>query len=236
MPLHSYSGGGRREAIQRANDWALSPLRRPASSPSTPICSSRSGHSIAYPSPSNCQCCRSAGDPCTRRGYHASGTIRLRPSARATVNFSSVTVTCTTTGSVSSTKVNMPRLKESCLMLPHKPCDTAHLVGSKAAIGHKRHRLQPELGHGPLPLHMDVRRFSAVGAEENETVWSLTKYGRHRAVLLAHMCPHSEERFYAEKRKVATEGRGRDAGYPTPPAPIPACGTTAPGSCLGSNA
>ena len=31
-------------------------------------------------------------------------------------------------------------------------------------------------------------------------------------------------------------GRGRDAGYPTPPAQIPACGTTAPGSCLGSNA
>ena len=31
-----------------------------------------------------------------------------------------------------------------------------------------------------------------------------------------------------------TEGRGRDASYPTPPAQIPACGTTAPGSCLGS--
>jgi len=30
------------------------------------------------------------------------------------------------------------------------------------------------------------------------------------------------------------EGRGRDASYPAPPAQIPACGTTAPGSCLGS--
>ena len=28
-------------------------------------------------------------------------------------------------------------------------------------------------------------------------------------------------------------GRGRDAGYPVPPAPLPACGTPAPGSCLG---
>jgi len=27
--------------------------------------------------------------------------------------------------------------------------------------------------------------------------------------------------------------RGRDAGYTAPPAQIPACGTTAPGSCLG---
>ena len=107
--LHSYSAGVRREAIQRANDCELSPLCRPASRPSTPICSSRSGHSIAYPSPSNCQCCRSAGDPCTRRGYHASGTTRLRPSARSTVNLSSVTFTYTATGSVSSTKVVMPR-------------------------------------------------------------------------------------------------------------------------------
>jgi len=32
-----------------------------------------------------------------------------------------------------------------------------------------------------------------------------------------------------------TVGRGRDAGYPAPPAQIPACGTTAPGSCLGSD-
>jgi hypothetical protein len=34
---------------------------------------------------------------------------------------------------------------------------------------------------------------------------------------------------------VATAGRGRDTGYPAPPAQIPACGTTAPGSCLGSD-
>jgi hypothetical protein len=31
------------------------------------------------------------------------------------------------------------------------------------------------------------------------------------------------------------DGRGRDASYPAPPAQIPACGTTAPGSCLGSD-
>ncbi len=27
--------------------------------------------------------------------------------------------------------------------------------------------------------------------------------------------------------------RGRNAGYPAPPAQIPACATNAPGSCLG---
>jgi hypothetical protein len=90
-------------------------------------------------------------------------------------------------------------------VLYHKSRDTAHLVCAKAPIGHERHRLQPELGHEPLPLHMDVRRFPAVRTEENETVRSITKYGRHKAALLAHMCPHSEERFYVEKSKVATE-------------------------------
>jgi hypothetical protein len=54
-------------------------------------------------------------------------------------------------------------------------------------------------------LHVNVRRFPAVGAEENETVRSITQYGRHRAAFLAHMFLHSEERFYAEKSKVATE-------------------------------
>ena len=85
-------------------------------------------------------------------------------------------------------------------MLHNKLRDTANLVCSKATISHKRHRFQPELSHVSLTLHMDVRRFPAVGAEENETVRSIMKYGRHRAALLAHMFPHSEERFYAEKR------------------------------------
>jgi len=100
-------------------------------------------------------------------------------------------------------------------VLHNKPRDTADLVCSKATIDHECHRLQPELGHGPLPLHMDVRRFPAVGAEENETIRSITKYGRHRAAFLAHMFLHSEERFYAEKRKVATEGRDRSAARTT---------------------
>jgi len=33
--------------------------------------------------------------------------------------------------------------------------------------------------------------------------------------------------------RIRSNGRGRDAGYPTPPAQIPASGTTAQGSCLG---
>ena len=94
-------------------------------------------------------------------------------------------------------------------MLHNKSRDPAQLVYAKATIGHERHRFQPELGHVPLPLYVDVRRFPAVGAEENETIRSITKYGRHRAALLVHMFLYSEERFYAEKRKVATEAERR---------------------------
>ena len=90
-------------------------------------------------------------------------------------------------------------------MLHNKSRHPAELVCSKAAIGHERHRLQPKLGHVPLTLHVDVRRFPTVGTEENETIRSITKYGRHRAAFLVPMFLHSEERLYAEKRKMATD-------------------------------
>jgi hypothetical protein len=96
-------------------------------------------------------------------------------------------------------------------VLHHKSRDPTDLVCAKTAIGHECYRLQPELGHGPLPLHVDVRRFPAVGAEEDETVRSITKYSRHRAALLAHMFLHPEERLYAEQKKVANEEAERRA-------------------------
>jgi hypothetical protein len=99
----------------------------------------------------------------------------------------------------------MPRLKEGCLVLHNQSRDPAHLMCAKATIGHERYQLQPEFGHRPFPLHMDVRRFATVGAEEDETVRSITKYSRHRAALLAYMFLYSEERLYAEQKKAATE-------------------------------
>jgi hypothetical protein len=90
-------------------------------------------------------------------------------------------------------------------MLHNKSRDPAGLVCSKASIGHECHRFQPDLGHVPLPLYVDVRRFPTVGTEENETIWSLAKYGRHRAAFLARMFLYSKKRFYAEQREVATK-------------------------------
>jgi hypothetical protein len=90
-------------------------------------------------------------------------------------------------------------------VLHNQSRDPAHLMCAKATIGHERYRLQPEFGHRPFPLHMDVRRFPTVGAEEDETVRSIAEYSRHRTALLAYMFLYSEERLYAEQKKVATE-------------------------------
>lgn len=69
-------------------------------------------------------------------------------------------------------------------MFYNKSRDTANLVCSKAAIGHKRHRLQPQLGHVPFTLHMDVRRLPAVRAKENETnIYFSTTLVRKLAIL-----------------------------------------------------
>jgi hypothetical protein len=96
-------------------------------------------------------------------------------------------------------------------MLHHQSRDPAHLMCATATSGHERYRLQPEFRHRSLPLHMDVRRFPTVGAEEDETVRSIAKYSRHRAILLAYMFLYSEERLYAEQKKVATEEAERRA-------------------------
>ena len=70
-------------------------------------------------------------------------------------------------------------------MLPDQPHDPTDLVRSEATIGHERNWIEPAFGHRPLPCHADVRRFAAVGTEENETVRSIPKHSGHNAVYLA---------------------------------------------------
>src|SRR5262245_29819031 len=59
--------------------------------------SSRSGQWIPWPPPINRQEVRSFAVPCTRRGYQASGTAMVRPSASSTDKVSAVTFTCVAT-------------------------------------------------------------------------------------------------------------------------------------------
>ena len=55
----------------------------------------------------------------------------------------------------------------------------------------------------------------------------------YRALRLSRIQPGGRLGLYGFGAS-AHLGRGRDVDYSTPPAQIPACGTTAPGSCLGS--
>ncbi len=75
------------------SDEGFSPERRPSSRPSTLMSSSRSGQWIPRPSPMSRQRPRSSAEPCQSLGYHVKGTESARPSARDTVNASSVTTT-----------------------------------------------------------------------------------------------------------------------------------------------
>jgi hypothetical protein len=66
------------------------------------------------------------------------------------------------TGSVSRTEVVMPGLKKRRLMLLDKPRNTAQLMLSETTIRHERNRIEPEFGHLPVTLHVDMRWFSPV--------------------------------------------------------------------------
>src|SRR5262249_50915657 len=88
------------------------------------------------------------------------------------------------------------------------------------------HRCHPDRGIGALHRFRTER-----DVVEAEVVPVMTE------VVLGEAPLDNRQRLIrAPKGFCAGRGRGRDAGYPAPPAQIPACGTTAPGSCLGSNA
>jgi hypothetical protein len=82
-----------RPSSQRFNERWLSPEGRPARRPSTLMSSSRSGQWMPTPLPIRRHRLRSWRVPWTRRGYHASGTTTVRPSARSTASLSAVTLT-----------------------------------------------------------------------------------------------------------------------------------------------
>jgi hypothetical protein len=56
----------------------------------------------------------------------------------------------------------MPRLEKCRLVLLYKSRDTAQLVLSDTTIRHESNWIEPEFGHLPIALHMDMRRFTPV--------------------------------------------------------------------------
>ena len=73
--------------------------------------SSMSGQWIPYPAPAMRQFARCSDVACSRRGYHAKGTVMVRPSKRSTLIASSVTRTSLTRSPALGSKVVIPCLQ-----------------------------------------------------------------------------------------------------------------------------
>ena len=86
---------------------ARAPCRRPCVVRS----SSMSGQCIPYPAPAMRQLARCSGEACSNRGYHARGTVMVRPSKRSTLIVSSERRTPLTRSPVLGSEVLMPRLQ-----------------------------------------------------------------------------------------------------------------------------
>src|SRR4051812_40844986 len=71
---------------------------------------------------------RCSGVACSSLGYHASGTMIVRPSARWTISSSAVVVTSLARGTFSMAEEVIPRLDEFYLMLDDQLFDSAELM------------------------------------------------------------------------------------------------------------
>jgi hypothetical protein len=142
----------------------------PRKSPLTLISSSAPGQWMPSPSPSSSQSARCSGVARRRRGNQASGVEIRRPSARTTVNSSSVTSTCRARGLGSTAKELMPSLQESLLVVCYEPHDFTQLMRGEAYRGRQCDGLKPELGQTAIALHMHMGRLAAFIAEEEEPI------------------------------------------------------------------
>lgn len=127
--------------FQRSNDAAHSPLRRPARSPSTLMCSSISGHSMAVPLPKTSQFRRSDSVACNKRGYQSSGTLMIRPSSKVTLMPSASASARTAQGSRSRTKVVIPCTHQYLLMLDNQLLNRSQFVFGIPVVTRQRYRL-----------------------------------------------------------------------------------------------
>ncbi len=64
----------------------------------------------------------------------------------------------------------MPCLHEALVVADHETLDLPEFRRPEPGHAGQRDRLQPELGQGIFTLHMDMRRFGAFVAEEEEPV------------------------------------------------------------------
>src|SRR5271157_3725032 len=105
-----------------------------------------------------------------KRGYHASGTVMVRPSRRATLRESLVNFTSATRSSAVSAKMPMPGLQEFRFMFGDQFLNPPQFLGRKPKVPCEPERLQPEFGREIIPVDMDVRRLMRLVAVEIKAI------------------------------------------------------------------
>src|SRR5271157_201331 len=108
---------------------------------------------------------RSAAVALNNRGYHASGTVMVRPSRRATLRESLVIFTSATRSSAVSAKMPMPGLQEFRFMFGDQFLNPPQFLGRKPKVPCEPERLQPEFRREIVPVDTDVRRLMRRGCQ-----------------------------------------------------------------------
>ena len=75
----------------------------------------------------------------------------------------------------------MPDLQKPELMRADDRLDASQFVTIESVVARERYGQEPELCAGPIPVHVDVRGFSGLVAEEVELVWTMASDARHWA-------------------------------------------------------
>jgi hypothetical protein len=112
-----------------------------------------------------------------RWGYHASGTMIVRPSARSTASVSSVTCTSRTRSPELRGEAFTPFLRQEIAILCHEPVDSPQLHRTEAKVSGQRNRVQPELRRPIVTTHMDVGRLIRLMAVKLHAVRPHQQYG-----------------------------------------------------------
>jgi hypothetical protein len=66
------------------------------------------------------------------------------------------------------------------MMIEHKALDSVQLMLLEAAILGERDGFEPKLGDASFTLHVSMRWFASVRAEENKRIWTIPENGWHR--------------------------------------------------------
>jgi hypothetical protein len=131
------------------------------------------------PSPMIRRSRRCSSVACKSLGYHASGTIIVRPSARWTISSSPIADTSMARGTCSTAEEVIPSLDEFYLMFDDEPFDPPKLTISDSPGLRQLHGIEPEFRHSSVHLDVNVRRLAAIATRKEESVRSDRDYRRH---------------------------------------------------------